>query len=109
MARSLGRLRDRLLEDIQVGEKIFVYRTIDHVLSISALEDFGAVFASIGSGTFLYVKKGTSPFIVEQISKNVLVAQIDEFATDRPQLRPNVEGWHRVCRNVLQHQSRRDL
>lgn len=98
-------LRDKFLEDLEDGEKIFVYRTFDHVVPDAQVFAMAAAIKAYGPGQFLYVRlaaKGRASCTVERVSDNLLVGHIDAFAPRGGQERvDNHEGWARICEAAL--------
>lgn len=103
IARSLGRLRERFIEDLAVGEKLFVYRTYDHTLPESALEALSSVLRRRGRGTLCYVQAADADhpaFTAERRNESLIVGRIDWFAPQKGEM--NYSGWEAVCRAMLQ-------
>lgn len=104
VSRSLGFLRDRFLQDLQSGDKVFVYRTYDHVLKHAQVLDLARAVRSYGPATLLYVTHATEThpaFTVEDIHPGLMVGYIDRFAPGHGRLDYNDDGWDKVCRAAL--------
>jgi hypothetical protein len=102
---GLAFLRNKLLEDLENGDKIFVYRTYDHVLSNSQLDRLANAVNSYGPNLLLYVTQCGSetppPFTAEMRRPGLLVGYIDHFAPGNGELVYNNSGWEAVCRAAI--------
>jgi len=85
ICRSLAFLRRKILEDLALGDKIFVYRVYDYILPDEEISEIGQSIARLGSATFLCVQKCLErAFTVERFSHNSYVGFIDRFAPLEP-------------------------
>ncbi len=97
--------RRLMLEHLADGEKIFVYRTFDHVLPADLLADMARAIRRHGPGKLLYVQLADaehSAFTVRPAGDNLLHGYIDAFAPQDHKLVYNNRGWERICRAALQ-------
>ena len=106
LVTHMSYLRDKFLEDLEDGEKIFVYRTFDHVMPAIQVAELASLIKGYGPGQLLYVRLGADDrekFSVERVSDNLLVGHIDFFAP-QPEARlvANDEGWGRICKHALE-------
>lgn len=106
LVTHMSYLRDKFLEDLEDGEKIFVYRTFDHVMPDEQVAELAALIRRYGPGQLLYVRlaaEDRETLSVERVSENLLVGHIDFFAPQPEQrLVDNDAGWGRICRLALE-------
>jgi hypothetical protein len=94
----------KLVEELEAGEKIFVY----HGMSPMALEEALALAAAIGrygSATLLWVEQaGPSQTAghVEWVTPTVLKGHIDRFAPGENAHDLSLDGWIAVCRRAAE-------
>ncbi len=95
-------LRDKFLEDLEDGDKAFVYRTFDHTMPNEQLQSMSQAIRAYGRGQILYVRlfdESHQTIEVERVSDNLLIGYIDFFAPQPNNvLRDNLDGWTRICR-----------
>lgn len=97
-------LAKKLLDDLHLGEKIFVYRTIDHGISDETLIDLAEEANSFGKNILLYVQEADEknlPFTVKMIHPGLIRGYIDYFAPKESGLVFNNMGWEKICRAAL--------
>ena len=106
LVTHMSYLRDNFFEDLENGEKIFVYRTFDHVMTDDQLLGMAAAIKAYGQAQFLYVRLAADARIsrtVERVSDNLLIGYIDSFAPQEgDRLVSNHEGWERICELALE-------
>jgi len=97
-------LRDKLLQDMGTGEKIFVYKAYES-LSEAQIHELHAAFACVGpAATLLCVKLQTADHPagdVEDRGGGLLVGYIDRFSTTNI----STDIWVKLCRTALQIKS----
>ena len=106
MLHSVGRrmqfLRRKLIEDLESGAKLFVYKLTYRTLTVDELDRLYAAVRSYGPATLLYVRTTDAEHpdgTVERVKPGLLVGYLDHFsvsADDQPLTMP-VEAWGRVC------------
>jgi hypothetical protein len=104
IAKRLGFQRRKLLEDLNSGDKLFVYRTYDHTLDADALAAISAAMKDFPRAVLLYVQhtpEGRRPFAAERRTANLIVGFIDRFAPVGGKLHYNPDGWEAVCRSAI--------
>ena len=105
LVTHMSYLRDKFIEDLEDGEKIFVYRTFDHVMPAEQVFAMASAIKAYGPAQVLYVRlaaEGHASRTVERVSDNLLVGHIDAFAPqDGGLLVNNHEGWARFCDAAL--------
>lgn len=97
-------LKRLLIEDLISGNKIFVYRCYDHIISDTLLNRMQFAMKNYGDSQLLYVAKTIDielMFKVERRSPNILFGWIDHFAPKDGKLEYNDHGWEKVCRSAL--------
>ncbi len=101
--RRLQFLRDKLIGDLQAGEKIFVFKVIERNLTDEEIGRLHAAMRRYGDNTLLYVRyedeehpNGT----VEVAADGLMIGYIDRFNFSRTDenLGPATESWTAVCR-----------
>ncbi len=96
------------MEDLEAGNKIFVYRLTDRTLTATELERLRVAMRSYGDNTLLYVRRedATHPNgTVELAAPGLLVGYIDRFkvsAGGEICAALPAASWHTVCRNAWQ-------
>jgi hypothetical protein len=96
--------RRLMLENLAAGEKIFVYRIFDGVLSSPEIISLARAVRRHGPGKLLYVQRATPdnpPFTVRYAGANLLMGYIDAFAPTPNGIVYNTTGWDRLCRAAL--------
>lgn len=104
LAKSMGFLRDKLLQDLALGEKLFVYRTYDHIVDDGMQCALADAIGRLGKGVLCYVQhavEGRLPFTAVRKTPNLIVGYIDHFAPVEGRLDYNPIGWEAVCRAAL--------
>ncbi|MGD0109045.1 MAG: hypothetical protein ABSC06_34180 [Rhodopila sp.] len=88
-------LRQKLLEDLAQGEKIFVYRTFNDDLDIDGIRELKAAMSLHGHNRLLYVKladPGRPPGTIAQITEDLIVGRVSRFSF-RPNQELFLDGW----------------
>jgi hypothetical protein len=103
VSRRLQFLRDKLMGDLQTGEKIFVFKVIERNLTDEEIGRLHATMRRYGDNTLLYVRyedeehpNGT----VEVAADGLMIGYIDRFAFSKTDenLGPATESWTAVCK-----------
>jgi hypothetical protein len=107
-------MRRKLIDDLENGSKIFVYRVPDRVLAPDELRRLRRAMESYGDNTLLYVrlaKPSHPPGTVEQVEDGLMVGYIDRFEVkpDGALTAPNPAGWLAVCERAHELWSARFL
>lgn len=98
-------LRRKLLSDLAVGEKIFVYKNQLRMLNSEEVMRLYRAIRRYGSGTLLYVRTEDAAHVngmVEYTEPGLMIGYIDHFShspTDESLGLP-VESWTSICRNA---------
>jgi hypothetical protein len=104
-AKYLNFLQKKFIEDLEAGEKIFVYRTYDHTLPFEERTRLANTIRSYGPGILLYVIQATEhsppPFTVKYEGRGLMVGYIDHFVPYGGKLVYNDSGWEAICRNAV--------
>jgi len=99
--KRLQYLRNKLLDDLAVPEKVFVYKS-DHGLDGQQIEAlFEALRRYGGNPTLLCVKLAEEDHpseSLERIRDGLFIGYIDRFST----VDTNVAGWASICKHVLE-------
>jgi tetratricopeptide (TPR) repeat protein len=99
-------LTRKLIDDLEQGSKIFVFRVTDRNLTTEEIDDLQAAMRAYGDNTLLYVRyeddahpNGT----VEAVRPGLLVGYMDRFKLSRTgdlSSAPPTASWLAVCRNA---------
>jgi hypothetical protein len=99
-------LTRKLIDDLEEGSKIFVFRLIDRDLTTQEIYDLHAAMRAYGNNTLLYVRyeDETHPNgTVEAVTPGLLVGYMDRFKQSRTKQlssAPATASWLTVCRNA---------
>jgi tetratricopeptide (TPR) repeat protein len=105
--RRLQFLREKLIEDLESGRKIFVYKNMFRNLTDIELSRLHSAVRAYGNNTLFYVryeKPDRQNGTVETIAPGLMVGYMDHFAfspTNEP-LGHNTEGWLALCKSAYQ-------
>ena len=104
--RRLRFLTGKLIEDLQQGNKIFVYRLTDRNLTDVELERLRTAMRAYGDNMLLYVRyqddahpNGT----VELVKPGLMIGYIDRFKmspTGELSAAPPTGSWLKLCENA---------
>ena len=104
--RRLQFLSRKLIEDLEEGNKIFVFRLTDRQLSEAELGRLHAAMRSYGDNTLLYVRyedAGHPNGTVELAGPGLMIGYIDRFKvtpTGEISAAPATASWLKVCQNA---------
>jgi tetratricopeptide (TPR) repeat protein len=99
-------LTRKLIDDLEEGSKIFVFRLTDRDLTTQEIDDLHAAMRAYGNNTLLYVRYETDENpngTVEAVREGLLVGYMDRFKlsrTDQLSSAPPTSSWLAVCRNA---------
>ena len=100
--RKLRFLADRLIEDLELASKIFVYHQREplHALELIRLR---RALGGYGRPVLLYVTEADSAHpagSVERIDRTLMVGYLASYAPAGEPYRPDVASWIELCRNA---------
>ena len=105
ISKNVEFLRRKLIEDLQDGSKLFVYRVIGRNLTDIEITELAEAVNRYGKNTLLLVEQaspGTDiPFSAIRIHDGLIRGFIDRFASLNGGIHPNDAGWEKVCRSAL--------
>jgi hypothetical protein len=93
----------KLIEDLNAGEKIFVYHGMQP-LSVANARNLAAALRAYGPGTLLWVEladAGHSAGSVEWVEAGLLCGRIDRFAPSEDAHDLSLESWITVCERAF--------
>lgn len=105
--RRLQFLSRKLIEDLEQGNKIFVYRLTDRNLSDAELDRLHAATRSYGDNTLLYVRYEDAEHpngTVELVKPGLMIGYIDRFKMSRTgelSAAPPTASWLKACQNAF--------
>ncbi|HEY4041920.1 MAG TPA: tetratricopeptide repeat protein, partial [Rhodopila sp.] len=92
-------LRRKLIDDLALGEKIFVYRLADRSIMAEQIEELAQAVNQYGRNTLLFVVRNaaqTQPFCIERQREGLIVASI--APSPLPEMPINHHAWLELCR-----------
>jgi tetratricopeptide (TPR) repeat protein len=104
--RRLQFLSRKLIEDLEQGTKIFVYRLTDRNLTDAEINRLHAATRSYGDNTLLYVRYEDAEHpngTVELVRPGLMIGYIDRFKMSRTNelsAAPPTASWLQICRNA---------
>jgi hypothetical protein len=101
MLRRLRFLKDKLIEDLTSGEKIFVYKAIFEPLTPESMRAITAAVRSYGNGTLLFVQTPPAPEkdnCVERIEPGLLAGYLSKLTRLPQNGRGYFSDWVELCR-----------
>ncbi|MGD0109579.1 MAG: hypothetical protein ABSC06_36960, partial [Rhodopila sp.] len=99
-------LTRKLIDDLEEGSKIFIFRLTDRDLSTQEIDDLHAAMRAYGNNTLLYVRYEDDEHLngtVEAVKPGLLLGYMDRFKMSRTnQLwsAPPTASWLTLCRNA---------
>jgi hypothetical protein len=102
----LQSLRRKLIEDLERGEKIFVFKDLHRNLTEAEIDRLHAAVRTYGGSTLFYVRYETDANpngSVEAVREGLLVGYMDRFKlsrTNQLSSAPPTSSWLAVCRNA---------
>jgi hypothetical protein len=104
--RRLQFLARKLIEDLEQGSKIFVYRLSERDLSEAELDRLHTAMRSYGDNTLLYVRREDAEHVngtVELVKPGLMVGYIDRFKvapSGEISAAPPTASWLKICQNA---------
>lgn len=100
--RRLQFLRDKLIEDLKAGAKIFVYKTSTRNLTDREVDQLHQAMRRYGDNTLLYVRYADAAHpngTVETVGPGLMIGYIDRFSMSAAgeQLGPATASWVPIC------------
>ena len=103
MVRRLRFLRDKLLEDLAAGERIFVHKLPGTELDVDEIRALGKAIHRYGSGQLLVVQKASDDRVdgrVEMVGEGVFTGYLSKL-TANPLAAPGyVADWYNLCQTA---------
>ena len=99
----LGFLRDKLLEDLGDGRKIFVFRMLDEVADPALVARLAAAVSRHGPGTLLFLQPGDRDE-VHRLAPNLLLGTATRFASNGENrgFEWQWDKWRHLCQQALE-------
>ncbi len=100
MCQRMSFLSRKLTEDLEDGDKIFVYRYAGPLPDEAELTRLAEAVNRFGPSLLFLVCRASGddvPLGIRRIHDGLVVGFIDWFATDRPGCPWNIAGWTRLC------------
>jgi hypothetical protein len=104
LRRRLAFLGEKLITDLQSGEKIFVYVS-GRELGRGEIDTLHAALCRFRKNTLLYVRPGHGTFLsgqVEMIGDGLLAGWIDRLGYDGKRWDISFDGWLALCHEAAQ-------
>lgn len=106
ICKRLSYLKRKMIEDLEDGESIFVYKLNDNPIPQDTLTDIAAEIASYGPGYLLSISDarftGMPDTHVEWQSQNVISGHLANLAPYDHANQVDIAGWRAVCSKALQ-------
>ena len=96
-------LARKLREDLEDGDKIFVYRFLGPMPDEESVLALARAVNGYGTNMLLFVCKADErhpPLTVRLIHPGLMIGHIDWFAPERLQFPANLDGWTRLCEDA---------
>ena len=98
-------LKDKLLDDLRCGSKIFVFKLTTHNLEPSEIDELHAAMQLIGENTLFYVRladENHANGTVCLVRKGLIIGYIDRFAMgpNGEDLGASTNSWITLCRKA---------
>jgi hypothetical protein len=105
MCRRLRFLKDKLIEDLRDGEKIFVYKSTWDSMTPDAMRAIKAAIRRYGNGVLLCVQRPPAPNLdksVEVLEDGLLVGYLSRLTPDPQAARHYAADWFALCQRAEQ-------
>jgi hypothetical protein len=105
MLRRLRFLKEKLIEDLTEGEKIFVHKSVLAPLGLDEMRAVAAAIRRYGRGTLVCVQIPPVPEkdnCVERIEDGLFAGYLSKLTRNPLATRDYVDDWLRLCRAVEQ-------
>jgi tetratricopeptide (TPR) repeat protein len=99
-------LKQALIDDLEQGDKIFVFRVTDRNLTLGELDEIRSAMQEYGHNTLLYVRYEDADHpngTVEMVRPGLMIGYIDRFKISRTgqlSAAPPTGSWLEICRNA---------
>ncbi len=103
MCQRMSFLSRKLTEDLEDGDKLFVYRYAEPLPADAELTRLAAAVNRFGRNVLFFVCRaggGDAPLSIRRVHDGLMLGFIDWFAPDRPAFPCNVAGWTRLCQDA---------
>ena len=103
MCQRMSFLSRKLTEDLEDGNKLFVYRYAETLPAEAELARLAAAVNRFGPNVLFFVCRaggGNAPLSIRRVHDGLMLGFIDWFAPDRPGYPCNVAGWTRLCQDA---------
>ena len=104
MCQRTAFLARKLREDLEDGDKIFVYRYSGEVGDEAGMLALAGAVNGHGSAVLFFVCRADEhnpPFTVRLVHPGLMIGHIDWFAVDRLGFPVNLDGWTVLCEQAL--------
>ena len=107
VCRRLQFLRQKLIDDLHAGEKIFVFKNLQRNLTETELVRLHAAVRAYGNGVLLYVQYADEAYpagAVEDRGDGLMIGYIEHFAfsPEDKKLGPVNDAWSDLCNSANQ-------
>lgn len=96
--RRISFLRGKLIEDLTVSDKIFVYRTADDSLDLNGIREIKDAMSQYGRNRLLYIRLATDTHptgSIEQIADDMVIGRVGRFSR-QPAHELFLDGWMEI-------------
>ena len=102
LCAMLGFLRQKLLEDLEDGTKIFVYRMLDETADMVLITRMAAAVARHGPGTLMFAQMGERDEVT-RLGPNLLLATMTRFSSlgENKGFEWRYREWLGLCHQAL--------
>ena len=103
MCRRLRFLKDKLIEDLTEGEKIFVYKSTYTAPTIAEMRLLKAAIGRYGNATLLCVQRPPSPGLdqsLEVVEDGLLAGYLSKLTPNPQAVRDYAADWFALCRET---------
>jgi hypothetical protein len=103
MLTRLAVLKDKLIEDLTMGEKIFVYKGYTNKLSLAEMRALVKAIRKYGPGTLFCVQPPERPAqdnTVQTIESGLIVGYLGKLTIDPLAARDYFDDWVSLCRKA---------
>jgi tetratricopeptide (TPR) repeat protein len=114
ICHRLQTLREKLIADLEAGEKVFVFRNMHRNLTDAEIDRLHAAVRAYGDSTLFYVRYADADHpagTVEAAAAGLRIGFIDHFAfsPDNHPAGPAEEGWFTLCERASLSCSRQPI
>jgi hypothetical protein len=104
MCRRLRFLKDKLIEDLTDGEKIFVHKSTYTPPTLEEMHLLKAAIRRYGNATLWFVRRPPSPDLdgsVEVVEDGLLVGYLSRLTSNPQAVRDYAADWFALCREAV--------